>query len=80
MKENKLDLDMIRQNLIHKFDQQEEQVRDNQDRRWIQCEVCGKIDPDQEFAIYGGVNRLNLGICSNCYRKKEVNRAARPFL
>ena len=80
MKENELDLDMIRQSLIHKFDQQKEQVRDDQDRRWIKCEVCGKIDPDQEFAIYGGVNRLNLGVCSNCYRKKEFNETPQLFL
>lgn len=75
MKKNRLDSDMIRQSLIHKFDQQEEQVRDDQDRRWIKCELCDKIDLDQEFAIYGGVNKINLGFCSDCYRKKEFNRA-----
>lgn len=53
-----------------KFVQQNMQIRDKYDVRWVQCEYCGKIAPDGQFISYGGINRINLGICRDCYRRK----------
>lgn len=57
--------------IIGRMDQQEVQVRDSTDRRWIKCELCGKIGEDSEFSSYGGPNHLNLGVCSECVRKSR---------
>lgn len=57
--------------IIGRMDQQEEQVRDSFDIRWIKCEICGKIGEDAEFSSYGGVGHLNLGVCSNCMHKNR---------
>lgn len=48
-----------------KFTQQDEQIRDRFDIRWIQCEKCRKIKPEGEFIQYGG-NKINLGLCRDC--------------
>jgi len=53
-----------------KFVQQHTQIRDKYGVRWIQCECCGKIATDGEFGSYGGTNRMNLGKCRDCYRRK----------
>ena len=55
--------------ILGKMDQQEVQVRDSSDVRWIRCEICKKIGEDGEFNSYGGPNHINLGICSDCARK-----------
>lgn len=34
--------------------------------RYIECEFCGKIATTSEFCSYGGINRVNLGICYDC--------------
>lgn len=52
------------------IDQQERLVEDEFGRRWIRCEVCGKVAPAREFSIYGGYGRLNLGTCTECLRKR----------
>lgn len=54
--------------LLELMDQQEVQVRDSQDRRWVKCKFCGKIALDSEFSSYGGPNHINLGICSECQK------------
>lgn len=54
--------------IINRINQQEEQVIDSTDRRWIKCEVCGKIGEDAEFISYGGQGHLNLGVCCDCMR------------
>ena len=46
--------------------QQEHQVRDALGRRWVVCEKCGKAKLVDEFRIYGGAGRINLGICYDC--------------
>ena len=51
------------------FTQQETQIKDSKGIRWIQCEVCGEIKESNEFNSYGGMNHVNLGICSQCSRK-----------
>lgn len=53
-----------------KFVQQHTQIRDKYGVRWLLCECCGKIAPDGEFGSYGGTNRMNLGKCQDCYRRK----------
>lgn len=52
-----------------RFTQQEERIVDSCGRRWIKCEECGAIKQDQDFSSYGGLGRVNLGICSECSRK-----------
>ena len=54
-----------------KFTQQEIIVRDRFKKRWVKCEKCGTIKQDVEFVSYGGTNRVNLGICRDCNRKKQ---------
>lgn len=49
-----------------KFVQQQEQIHDHIGRRWIKCELCGKIKLESEFSIYGGLNKVNLGKCRDC--------------
>ena len=49
--------------LLH---QQERQARDAFGRRWVVCEKCGEAKLADEFRIYGGAGRVNLGICYDC--------------
>lgn len=60
--------------LLELMDQQEEQARDSQGRRWVKCEFCGKIALDSEFSSYGGPNHINLGICRECQRNNSEVR------
>ena len=46
--------------------QQEHQARDSLGRRWVRCEKCGKAKLADEFMIYGGQGRMNLGTCYEC--------------
>lgn len=57
--------------IIGRMNQQEEQVRDSTDTRWIKCEQCGKIGEDSEFSRYGGEGHINLGVCNDCARKER---------
>ena len=54
-----------------RFDQQEEQIWDSFNTRWVKCEVCGKIRPSSEFVSYGGEHHMNLGLCDECHRKNR---------
>ena len=54
--------------LLERMNQQEEQVRDPQGRRWVKCKFCGKIALESEFSSYGVINHINLGICYECQR------------
>jgi hypothetical protein len=49
--------------------QQETPAFDEFGRRWVRCEVCGKVAPEREFSFYGGIGRHNLGTCTECMRK-----------
>lgn len=60
--------------LLELMDQQEVQVRDSQDRRWVKCKFCGKIALVSEFSSYGGPNHINLGICRECQRNNPEAR------
>lgn len=57
---------MIPEIIANQIEQQEIQARDEQGRRWVKCEYCGKIALESEFVDYGGRNRVNLGTCRYC--------------
>jgi Skp family chaperone for outer membrane proteins len=63
--------------LLERMNQQEEQVRDSQGRRWIKCEYCGKIALESKFSSYGGSNRINLGTCYECQKNNPEARMIR---
>ena len=53
------------------IDQQYYPARDQKDRRWVRCEICGAVKQDKDFSSYGGLNHVNLGICSACAKKSR---------
>jgi hypothetical protein len=53
------------------FTQQNQPIIDSTGKRWVQCEICGAIKQTDEFAQYGGMNHINLGICFECNRKQN---------
>ncbi len=57
------------------FTQQENRICDSYGTRWIQCEICGEIKTDSNFSSYGGIDRVNLGICSECSRSGERSKS-----
>lgn len=52
--------------------QQNTQIRDSSGNRWIECEICGGIDIDMQFCMYGGIGKVNKGICNKC--KGEIGK------
>lgn len=63
--------------LSERMNQQQEQVRDSQGRRWIKCEFCGKVALESKFSSYGGINHINLGICYECQKNNPEARITR---
>ena len=53
------------------FTQQDTQIRDSHGVRWIKCEKCGRILQSERFVSYGGQNHVNLGMCSDCWKKQK---------
>ena len=53
------------------FTQQHTAITDAFGTRWIHCEDCNVIKPEGKFSIYGGIDRVNLGTCTDCNRKKK---------
>jgi hypothetical protein len=51
------------------FVQQDRQILDEFNVRWVKCELCGDIKPFNKFTIYGGMNHMNIGKCTDCMRK-----------
>lgn len=68
--EKKKQFEVCYNEVKYKFTQQQERILDHTGQRWIKCEECGEIKPDYDFASYGGIDHVNLGICSCCSRKK----------
>lgn len=68
--------DDFRKNMQENFSQQETQVRDADDNRWIKCEYCGLIAKESEFISYGGLNHVNLGTCKTCSSKPSAERVS----
>lgn len=55
-----------REDIGLQLEQQEVPARDSAGRRFICCEICGKIDTENQFYTYGGRQHINLGICYEC--------------
>lgn len=53
------------------IDQQELQARDSAGVRWCRCEKCKVVAPVDEFIMYGGIGRINLGLCRKCEEKNR---------
>lgn len=53
------------------IDQQEFQARDSVGVRWCRCEKCKVVAPVDAFVMYGGINRINLGLCRKCEEKSR---------
>ncbi len=54
------------------FENQEQQIRDADGNRWIKCEFCGKIAMVKEFSSYGGIGKVNLGLCYDCLKNNPA--------
>lgn len=59
---------MIPNEVMQQIERQDVQARDEHGVRWIRCEYCGKIATEADYVIYGGIGRMNLGICRDCMR------------
>lgn len=68
----------FKRNIESNLVQQETQVRDADDNRWIKCEFCGKIAKDSEFETYGGVGHINLGTCKVCAANNPIAKEKAP--
>jgi len=53
------------------FTQQTSIIRDHYKYRWAKCEMCNAIKREDEFATYGGEQRVNIGICKVCQKIKR---------
>lgn len=66
----KEELDAEYDRICRSFDVNSEQrTVDRFNRRWILCEECSEIKQETQMAIYGGIGRMNRGLCSSCSRK-----------
>ncbi len=64
-------LERGKREVADRFTQQDEIIYDSFGQRWVKCEICGEIKPKELFNDYGGRNRNNTGICTNCSRGIE---------
>lgn len=69
------DEEQRRQEVLPMIDQQEIQVRDSTGQRWVKCECCGLVAPEDQFSSLGGAGRINLGTCQQC---NDRNRRGHP--
>ena len=53
-----------------KFVQQHTQIKDSLGNRWVRCEICGRIKQANECYDVGGPDRVNLGKCLECDKRK----------
>lgn len=53
-----------------KFVQQHTQIKDSLGNRWVRCEICGRIKQANECYDVGGTDRVNLGKCLECDKRK----------
>lgn len=60
-----------KQAILPFMDQQEEQVLDANGTRWVRCSMCGKISTIKDFFQFGGLKRVNLGLCYECRDKMK---------
>lgn len=51
------------------FEQNEMIIADYKGNRLVKCILCGKVDVEDNFSVYGGIGQLNKGKCKECIRK-----------
>lgn len=56
----------LNERVIPQLMQQEYQVKDSLNRRWIKCKSCGHVGMEKDFKVFGGQGKINLGTCHNC--------------
>lgn len=62
----------FKRNMAENFSQQTVPVKDAEGNRWIKCEFCGLIAKDNKFVSYGGMDKVNLGICKKCSAEGKI--------
>jgi len=69
----------FRKNIDSLLEQQKSPVMDPDGTRWFKCKYCGKKGTEKDFWSYGGLDGMNLGICSDseCIKKNEKVREER---
>lgn len=56
----------ITSDILQIVDNNNRVARDENGTRWVKCEICGKVMTVNNFCSYGGVDKLNIGICYTC--------------
>ena len=51
------------------FEQNEMIIADYKGNRLVKCILCGKVDIEDNFSVYGGIGQINKGKCKECIRK-----------
>ena len=52
--------------------QQKIQVRDVYGNRWVKCRFCGEAKHVNECWTYGGIGKMNVGECHECFRRYKL--------
>lgn len=71
--------------IMQQIEKQDVPARDEQGVRWVRCEYCGKIAPESDYVIYGGIGHVNLGTCRDCMRnnprvKEDIEESFRKSI
>lgn len=53
------------------FTQQQQCIIDSSGQRWVKCKECDGIKLVDYFNSYGGINKVNTGVCTECARKNR---------
>lgn len=79
---NGSDEDMTREYILKEMQEkgQREVVRDKRGIRWVRCQICDLVAPEDRFGTYGGAGKINLGICKECSKKPETLEKIRQGL
>ena len=52
--------------------QQKTQVRDIFGYRWVKCHLCGESVHIDDCWTYGGIGKINVGECRECFMKFKL--------
>ena len=79
---NESDEDMVRSYILKEMQEkgQSEVIRDKRGIRWVKCQICDLVAPEDRFGTYGGAGKMNLGICKECSKKPETLEMIRKGL
>lgn len=74
--------DEMRPSIIKQMEEkgQRTTVKDENGIRWVKCQLCSLVAPEDKFCSYGGEGKINLGICRECYKKPETLEMIRKGL